>query len=176
MTETRRRHTTPLRALSLLLAMSALQPSSLHAQGKAHVHGEATLDIGIEGRTGIVEFRAPADDLYGFEREPRTAAERAKRDSAFALLRTRPLTVVRFDPSLGCAMSATNVGVVEDKSGHGDVRARYELACRVAPAGKPIGFGFSRAFPGVRSVKVQLVSDTAQVGLTVVNDRGTVRP
>jgi hypothetical protein len=155
---------------------AALTPALLHAQAKAHVHGEAALDIGIQGRTGTIEFRAPAEDLYGFEREPRNAAERAKRDSAFSLLRNQPLTMLRFDASLGCTMTPSSVGVVEEKGGHGDVRARYALSCRVAPAGKPIAFGFSKAFAGVRSVKVQLVSDTAQVGLTVVNDKGTVRP
>jgi hypothetical protein len=170
------RNIVPSLALSLLLAAIVARPEPLHAQGKAHVHGAATLDIGIQGRSGTVEFRAPADDLYGFEREPRTPAERAKRDSAFARLRTQPLTLVRFDASLGCTMTARDVGVVEEQGGHGDVRARYDLACRVAPAGKPIAFGFSRAFRGVRSVKVQLLSDTAQVGFTVVNDRGTVRP
>ncbi len=158
------------------LALLLVPISVARGQAKGHVHGEATLDIAIEGRTGVIEFRAPAEDLYGFERAPRTAAERAKRDAAFTLLRTQPLTVVRFDPALGCALTATAVGAVEDKGGHGDVRARYDLACRVAPAGKPIGFGFTKAFSGVRSVKVQLLSDTAQVGLTVVNDKGTVRP
>jgi hypothetical protein len=148
----------------------------LHAQAKGHTHGEATLDVGLEGRKGVIEFRAPAEDLYGFEREPRTAVERARRDSAFTLLKTQPLTLVRFDPSLGCTMTPTTVGVIAEKGGHGDVRARYDLACRVAPAGKPIAFGFSKAFRGVRSVKVQMLSDTAQVGLTVVNDQGTVRP
>ncbi len=159
-----------------LLTILVAPVSLLHGQAKGHVHGEATLDIGIQGRNGTLEFRAPAEDLYGFEREPRTAAERAKRDSAFALLRTQPLTMVRFDPALGCAMTAITVGAVEEKGGHGEVRARYALACRVAPAGKPIAFGFSKAFRGVRSVKVQLLSDTAQVGLKVVDDRGTLRP
>jgi len=171
-----RSRTLAIRVFCVGLTCAAAPLSLLHGQAKGHVHGEATLDIGIEGRAGNLEFRAPAEALYGFEREPRSAAERAKRDSAFALLRTRPLSIVRFDPALGCTMTAVEVSVVEETGGHGDVRARYTLACRVAPAGKPISFGFSKAFRGVRSVKVQLVSDTAQVGLTVVNDKGTVRP
>jgi hypothetical protein len=165
-----------VRSCALLGVLLTSASARVSAQAKAHKHGEATLDLGIQGRTGTVEFRAPAEDLYGFEREPRTAAERAKRDSAFTLLRTQPLSVVRFDPSLGCALTPTSVGVVEEKGGHGDVKASYSLSCRVAPAGKPIAFGFSKAFRGVRSVKVQLLSDTAQVGLTVVNDKGTVKP
>lgn len=158
------------------LSMAVLLPTLAVAQPKAHTHGESSLDIGIEGKAGMVEFRVPAEDLYGFEHAPRTAAERAKQTAAFATLRTQAATLIRFDAALGCALTATSVGVVEEKGGHGDVHAKYTLACRVAPAGKPIAFGFSKAFPGVRAVKVQLISDTQQAGLTITNDRGTVRP
>ncbi len=158
------------------VSFTLLPVAAMQSQARGHTHGEATLDLGLEGRTGVIEFRAPAEDLYGFERAPRTAAERAKQDSVFSVLRTQALTLVRFDPSLGCTMRPTAVGVIEEKGGHGDVRARYDLACKAATAGKPIAFGFSKAFAGVRSVKIQMLSDTAQVGLTVVNDQGTVRP
>ena len=156
--------------------LSVAVSSVVAAQTKAHVHGQATLDIGIEARTGTLEFRAPADDVYGFEHAPRTAAERAKRDAAFAVLRTKGAALVRFDPTLGCTLTANTVGIVEEKGGHGDVRATYALACKNAPAGRPIAFGFSAAFPGVNSVKVQLVSDTAQVGATITKDKGVVKP
>jgi hypothetical protein len=158
------------------IAVMLVLPLSLEAQATRHTHGEATLDIAIEGRSGTIEFRAPAEDLYGFEREPRNAAERARRDSAFATLRTRAGTLVQFDASLGCTLTASKVGAEADKGGHGDVVARYALACRNAPAGKPIAFGFSKAFPGVHNVKVQLLSDTRQDGITVHDDKGTVRP
>lgn len=160
----------------LSAALLVFTPALGRAQTKAHTHGEAALDIGIEGRTGTIEFRAPAEDLYGFEHAPRTAAERTKQSAAFATLRAQAATLIRFDAGLGCALTASSVGVVEEKGGHGDVHAKYSLACRVAPAGKPITFGFSRAFPGVRSVKVQLVSDTEQAGVTITNDRGSVKP
>ncbi|MBC8088451.1 MAG: hypothetical protein H7Z40_14380 [Phycisphaerae bacterium] len=34
----------------------------LSAQGSAHVHGEASLDWGIEGKSGTFELRVPGDD------------------------------------------------------------------------------------------------------------------
>ena len=158
-----------------LLVVAAL-PGSVFAQPKAHVHGQATLDIGLEGRGGTLEFRAPADDLYGFEHAPKTAAERTKQSAAFALLRTKGTELVKFDATLGCTLTATAVGVLEEKGGHGDVRATYTLACQKATAGRPIAFGFSKAFPGVHSVKVQLLSETQQVGATITNDKGVVKP
>jgi len=158
--------------LALLLGVSSVGG----AQSKAHTHGEATLDIGIEGRRGTLVFRAPAEDLYGFERAPRTSAERTAQLAVLNVLRSQPASLVRFDAALGCSLTAETVGVVEEKGGHGDVQARYTVDCRVPPAGRPMTFAFSKAFPGVRTVKVQLVSDTAQVGTTITNDRGSVRP
>lgn len=164
-------------ALSIVMAASiATVPIVVRSQTRAHVHGQATLDIGIEGRAGTIEFRAPADDLYGFERAPKTAAERAARDAALLRLRTGGTALVRFEASLGCVLTTSSVGPTEEKGGHGDIRATYALSCRKPPTGRPIAFGISKAFPGVQSVKVQLVSDTAQVGMTVRNDQGVVRP
>lgn len=161
--------------LPTALVLLALAPhGAVDAQG--HVHGEATLDIGIEGRTGIVEFRSPADNIYGFERAPRNDAERARRDAALMQLRTQPLSMVRFDRAFNCALVPSAVAVHDEADGHGEVRARYLLSCQRPPAGGAISFAFSERFPGVESVKVQLVSDTAQVGLTVVRDRGEVVP
>jgi hypothetical protein len=159
-------------ALALVLTASAA-PASLAAQ---HVHGKGTLDIGLEGAAGRAVFRAPGDDVYGFEREPRTAAERATRDSALTRLRTLGSALLRFDPSFGCTVSADSVAVKPDRSGHGEVEARYAIACRTAPVGKPIRFGFSAAFPGVERVVVQLVTERTQTSATITRDRGAITP
>jgi hypothetical protein len=84
--------------------------------------------------------------------------------------------MVLLDRALNCALVPSSVEVHDEDDGHGEVRARYQLTCQRPPAGRPIGFAFSQRFPGVETVKVQLVSDTAQVGLTVTRDRGQVVP
>jgi hypothetical protein len=155
------------------LLLGALSAVPLPAQ---HVHGQASLIIGIEGTGGTAEFRGAGDDLYGFERAPRTAAERAKQDAALQRLRTQGAQLLRFDATLGCTVTPQDVKVVEEKSGHGEVRAQYRIACKKPVAGKPVRFGISAAFPGVDRVAVQLVSDTAQVGATISRDRGQVIP
>jgi hypothetical protein len=155
-------------ALALLSSSAALSAQ--------HVHGRGTLDIGLEGVSGRAVFRAPGDDVYGFEREPRTAAERTKRDSALARLRASGNTLLRFDPSFGCRVTADSVMVKADRAGHGEVEARFAIACRTEPVGKPIRFGFSAAFPGVERVVVQLVTDRTQTSATITRDRGAVTP
>jgi hypothetical protein len=164
------------RALSVgstLLTLGALGATPLGAQ---HVHGEASLIIAIEGTGGTAEFRGAGDDLYGFERAPRTAAERAKQEAALQRLRTQGAQLLRFDTTLGCTVTPQDVRVAEEKSGHGEVRAQYRIACKKPVAGKPIRFGISAAFPGVERVKVQLLSDTTQAGATISRDRGQVIP
>ncbi len=158
---------------SALLTLSALGATSLRAQ---HVHGQASLIVGMEGTGGTAEFRGAGDDLYGFERAPRTAAERAKQEAALQRLRTQGAQLLRFDATLGCTVTPQEVRVVDEKSGHGEVRAQYRIACKKPVAGKPIRFGFSAAFPGIDRVAIQLVSDTAQVGATISRDRGQVIP
>lgn len=163
------------RAVQVLFVAGLLcaVPATTSAQ---HAHGKATLDLGFDGATGQAVFRAPGDDLYGFEREPRTLAERAKRDAAFAVLREQAATLIQFDAALGCTLTADTVGVTADKGGHREVEARYAIACRTAPTGKPIRFAFSKAFPGVERVVVQLVTDARQTSATITRDRGTVTP
>jgi len=156
--------------VSLLLLVGA---QALPAQ---HVHGAATLDIGLEGKSGQATLRASGEDVYGFERAPRTAAERAKQEAALKVFREQGASLIRFQPALGCTITAESAKVVSPKGGHDEVEARYRIACRQSPAGKPVGFGVSQAFRGIESLTVQLVSDTAQVSRRVVRDRGTVTP
>lgn len=174
-------------SLAALVATLALSSAPLLAQAKAHTHGLAALDIVIEGKTGTLEFRAPAEDIIGFEREPRTPAERWQRDLALLRLRTRMREMVRFDPTLGCVLTATEIHAggddddhdhaeEENAAGHAEIHGAFALACEKAPAGKDIGFAFSTVFPSIRTVQVQLLSDDRQDGRRIERDRGTVRP
>ncbi len=184
--------TSIFRAILLTVLAAAVQTfaaNPLLAQAKppakAHTHGHAELDIVIEGRTGRIEFRAPAEDVYGFEREPRNAAERTRRDNALATLRTRMGEMVIFDASLGCTIAADEVHAGDDDHAkhdhaHGDghlaVHGEYTITCARPPAGKDIRFGFTKVFSSIRSVQVQLLSDDRQDGRRIEGDRGTVRP
>ncbi|MCA2984706.1 MAG: DUF2796 domain-containing protein [Gemmatimonas sp.] len=156
-----------------LLLLGALGARVTDAQ---HTHGQATLLIGLEGAAGRIELRAPADDMYGFERAPRTAAERTRQNAALAQLRTGGATLVKFDAALGCRVVADSVGVLQGRGTHAEVYARWQVQCARPVAGRPIGFAISRAFPNVERVSVQLLSDSAQTGRTIVRDRGVVVP
>lgn len=120
----------------ITLLMLHVTLGTLHAQ---HVHGAATLDVGIKGKAGQA-------------------------------------TLIRFQPALGCSVTTERAQVVSSKGGHDEVEARFRIACRQAPAGKPMTFGVSQAFRGIETLTVQLVSDTAQTSRKIVRDRGAITP
>lgn len=87
----------------LLIALLALAPaaSALGAPGgHGHVHGQARLDLTLEGARLTIEAELPMETLTGFERAPRTDDERARLQRALdALLATG---VFRPAPDAGC--------------------------------------------------------------------------
>ena len=151
-----------LAAAALWVALAA--PLASLAQGHTHVHGVATLDIAVEPRRIIVLFATPLDNLVGFERAPRTEAERQRADDAVARLKAGD-QMFRFDPTAQCKLAKVDLSSAALKLGspdpapakgeHADVEASYEFAC--ADAGKAgyvdVGlFGFNQ----LKRVQVQL--------------------
>ena len=139
-------------------------PLASLAQGHAHVHGVATLDIAVEPRKIVVVFETPLDNLVGFERAPRTDVERQRVDEAMARLKAGD-AMFRFDPAARCKLAKVDLSSAALKLGapdaapakgdHADIDASYEFAC--ADAGKAgyvdVGlFGFNQ----LKRVQVQL--------------------
>lgn len=69
--------------------------------GKAHEHGVARLDIGVEAGRITLNLELPLEDVVGFERAARTEAERAAIVAALARLQ-EAAKLVRIDPAAGC--------------------------------------------------------------------------
>jgi hypothetical protein len=62
-----------------------LVATASHAAG-AHTHGDARLDVAVDGPTITLKLESPLDSLVGFERAPKNDAERARvREMAQAL-------------------------------------------------------------------------------------------
>jgi hypothetical protein len=96
----------------------------LGAEG-AHEHAVARLDLSVEGNRALIAFHAPAQAVYGFEREPRTDEELAARDQALLDLEQRIGEMVRFESGLQCSFRpigvshADELGIQQDHD-HGD--------------------------------------------------------
>ena len=61
--------------VAVALMLSAL-PVLAAQPAHAHVHGAVQLDVAVDGPTLTLTLEAPLDSVVGFERAPRTAAEK----------------------------------------------------------------------------------------------------
>jgi Protein of unknown function (DUF2796) len=143
-------------------------------QHSAHVHGTAKLNIAIEGSTATVEFESPAESIVGFEHQAKTAADQQQQAKALDLLNNKIGSMVIFEPTLGCRWSPTNLDVVRQDQEHAEVHGVFTVTCDSPLAGSKLRFAFTKAFPAIRTVNVQVVATTQQIGATIKQDRGVV--
>jgi hypothetical protein len=174
-----------------LLFVSGSSTGAEKRHGNVHAHGAAELNIVVEGKQITVEFRTPAEGVMGFEHEAKTDADQKKRDAAIKNIKERFGEMMILDKKLGCTFRAGEVLLVETggadskdpkgkksadkKSGeHREVRATHNFACNHDPAGSRVTFGVTKLFPGIRELKVQILSGKKQSGATIKNDKGGI--
>jgi len=174
----------------LFVADKGIAAEKRHAE--SHAHGVAEINIVVEGKKVVVEFRSPTEGLMGFEHEANTDADKKKRDAALKIIKERFGEFVNFDKSLGCKFQPGEVTIVQSdpgdgkdqkhgtsdhkKSGeHREVRATHNFACEKGPAGSRVQFGVTKLFPNIQELKIQVLSDAKQSGATIKKDKGDVR-
>jgi hypothetical protein len=170
----------------LLLAAQALS-SAEKRHAHSHVHGTAAVNIVVEGKSVIVEFSSPAEDIMGFEHEAKSEADKKKHDAVIKVLKERFAEMVILEKSLDCVPQPAEVAVVRtdaagkdargaDKKGgeHREVRARHIFTCQRDPTGSRIRFGVTKLFPDIHELKVQALSASKQSGATIKKDKGEV--
>jgi hypothetical protein len=142
-----------------------------HQHG-AHVHGTAAVNIAIEAQTATVELIAPAEGVVGFEHRAKSAADQKRQAMALDLLRNNIDSMVIFDPALGCRLSPTKVDVVQQDTEHAEVHGTFAVSCQAPLAASKVRFAFTKNFPRIQTVNVQLVGVTQQVGASIKQDKG----
>jgi hypothetical protein len=142
------------------LGWSAAGTTKKRPQHGAHVHGTAVVNIAIEGRTATIGFTAPADSVVGFEHQTKSAADQTTQAVALDRLRNNIDNMVVVDTALGCRFSPTKVDVAQQDAEHAEVHGAFAVSCHTPMAGSKVRFGFTKAFPGIQTVNVQLVGMT----------------
>jgi hypothetical protein len=180
---------TYITAVLLLVSSSGTGAAAQKRHGHVHVHGAAEVNIAVEGTKATVEIRAPGESIMGFEHEAKSEGDKKKRDAALTRLEQRRDDIVIFDAKLGCKSSEMKTALVQEGSGsagkhehtkgqktgeHREVHANYSVSCDKPLTGSRVRFGFTKAFPQVHEVKVQVVGDAKQTGATIKKDKGDV--
>lgn len=154
-------------AVGLLPGLAAAQAHG-HSHA-AHEHGRASVDIAIERGEVTLALDTPLDNLLGFERAPRTPAERQAADAAVAKLRAAD-GWVRIDPRAGCRLgdvvlqsAALGLGGDTRQPGeHAEIEATVTYRCTDAAKATYIDLALADAFKRMRTVTVQVVGPQGQ--------------
>ena len=79
----------------------------------AHEHGIARLGLAVDGTRLTVDLELPAESVFGFERAPRSAEERATAAEALDRLRTGGARLIAFPDGTTCALDSAEVQAPE---------------------------------------------------------------
>ncbi len=149
-------------ASTLTLAL-ALNASAFAAP--AHVHGEARLEITLDGDTLGIHLESPLDGLLGFERAPRTAAEKQSVQAMKTALET-PERLFQLPAAAGCTAKPAQVesAIFSAKAptGHLDLDADYRWRCAKPAALRAVDTRLFAEFPRLKRITVDFVGSTGQ--------------
>lgn len=169
-------HRSPLLRRIGALVLAAAAGSAVAAAGKPHEHGALKLDVAVDGNQVTLVMEAPLDNLLGFERAPRTDAERKAAADVLARLRSpdgaKPL--FGLDAAAKCTLRKADVqapvlepGAAPSKDEHADLDATYEYACAQPGELRSLDIGLFEAYARIRRIDVQVAGPKGQAKVTL---------
>lgn len=169
-----------MKRFSFLFA--ALLSAGLAVAEPAHVHGQAALSVAVDGDLLSIGLESPLDNLLGFERAPRSEAERQRVRVAVAQLRDGA-AMFGLDPAAQCSLQSVEVdsealapellgkpAAAKEAHAHGkdgqhqhaDMDVEYVFSCRQMSALNGIEVGLFKAFPKMKRLSVQVAGKGGQ--------------
>lgn len=162
-----------------------------HATEAAHVHGLMHLDIAVDKQLLTVQLESPLDSLLGFERRPRTPAERQAADALLKLMGDAA-TLFKPDAAAHCVPTTVSLesaalqsrapsvgkeaGKDADKEGeHADLDASYEFRCARPDKLTVLEVGLFDAFKRLQKIEVQVAGAKLQSKQTLQRPNKRVR-
>ncbi len=164
----------------LAMAMALLFAAGWALAGAAHEHGVARLDVAVDAGRVSIELDTPLDNLLGFERAPRTDAERDKVAAMLARLRAGD-ALFRIDAAAGCTLAkvdlvsaplelgkaAAGAAASAAASDHADLNAVFEFRCKNGARAGFVEVGLFDAFPALKRIELQVVTPRGQLKATL---------
>ncbi len=151
----------------------------------AHEHGIARLGLAVDGTRLTVDLELPAESVFGFERAPRSAEERATVAEALDGLRTGGARLIAFPDGATCTVDSAEVEAPEgfegdhagedqqphedEGDGHEDVRLLASLTCSREPLG-PASLRFADLLPDVVQVDLTVFTASGEAAGRVAPD------
>lgn len=154
--------------------VAGLVPALGWAQSHAaHTHGQARLDIAQDGRALVLNLTLPLDTAVGFERAPRTAAERQRAEQALTRLRLRE---GGFQPDVAAMCQAREPQLAAGPLGapppapapaqvhedHADIEVRYHFECAQPERLQTVVTDVFNAWARLQVLEVQVATPRGQ--------------
>ena len=173
-----------LKILSLALTGLAFAAGPAWA-GKAHEHGVMKLDVAVDGSKLSIALESPLDSFLGFERAPRTDAERQAAAELLGRLRRPDQGAPLFSPEAAaqCSLSKADVRApvlqapmpAAAKDGHAELDAEYVYTCAQPAQLKSLELGLFEAFRRLKRIDVQVAGPQGQSRLTLTRPARSIR-
>lgn len=144
----------------LITAVSAVAVAEERHLGP-HVHGQATVNLSVEGDVLDVEASLPGHDAVGFEHPPGSDSERSALQRATGILNAATWLVP--SSGAGCTLSSAKVsphgfGGASEPGGHADFDAAYRFSCSHIAQLDAVDIALTKAFPSVQGITVNLIT------------------
>lgn len=167
------------RSLSVLLLGAGLAAAGGAALAAPHEHGAARLELIVDGGTLHLHLEVPLDSLLGFERAPRTEAERARTRQAVERLRGAdfwqtpagaacvPQALRLNAPDLAPDLLGEPAGSAVPAApgdGHAELSARWTYRCANPSALRSLATRAFTGFPRLQRIVAQAVTPAGQKG------------
>lgn len=149
----------------LLLALLSLTLSAAAHAGKAHVHGEGSLEVVIDKDQLSFNLELPMDVAVGFERAPKTDKEK---DSLAAAAKALNDGANVFVPTAAaeCVLTSTRVSLPEfgkaAADAHVDIDATYVFRCAKPAALKGFETSLFKQFKRLYRLEAQRIGPSGQ--------------
>ncbi|HEV8313023.1 MAG TPA: DUF2796 domain-containing protein [Burkholderiaceae bacterium] len=161
------------------VAMACLVPALGQPAGHAHVHGKARMDVAIDSASITLALDSPLESLLGFERAPRSSAERERVQALVSALRAG--TAFRIDPAAGCRLRAVTLdspplglgpaapgaGASASSDEHADLDGSFEFDCTAAARAGFIELPLFGLSSHLHEVDVQVATPRGQFARTL---------
>lgn len=148
----------------LLFSMMALA----HTEHGAHVHGSAKMSIAFDGKKGKIELHSPSQEIYGFEYEAKSKADKFKKEQGLKKLEDHIAEMVVLPAAAKCTIKKDIFEVNQDAK-HADVEAEFSVECETPVAGS-ITFNIQKTFPKLKKVQVDLLIGEIQKSVEVTKN------
>ncbi|MDR0225417.1 MAG: DUF2796 domain-containing protein [Burkholderiaceae bacterium] len=167
------------RCIALALWLGAVAVPAL-AQPHAHTHGRMALDVAVDGQSVALRMEAPLEGLLGFERAPRTAAERQRVADMVARLKAAD-SLFQVDAAGACSLdrvalhspvlglggagreSAAGADAVDEADdGHADIDVDMVFRCAQPDRARFIDVRLFDSYPRVLRIDAQVATPRGQ--------------